>query len=188
MRVRSQPSSVGRRALLSSIPFAFLADTVLAQSATADGCPPAVLTPAQFGRMYNRLLGKWQLIAAKSTFLAGTPPRNPTGFIYSPAPDGAVAFTNENGTSVQKYDGTVYDASPTIPGTMLARVLHDEFTVENVLSRNGRITARNLQYYAPDGRLAIYVQRDVNEAGDKTPRAFMVYEKVPDSTKLWWQK
>ncbi len=76
-------------------------------------------------------------------------------------------------------------ASPTIPGTLLARVLHDEFTVENVLNRDGRITGRNLQVYAPDGTAAIDIQRD---AGEKTPRAFMLYERVSDSTMLWWER
>jgi hypothetical protein len=151
-------------------------------------CGPVALTPQQFDRMYMRLMGKWRLVPEKSTFFVGNPPKNPSSFIYTPAPEQALRFTNENGASVQKFDGKLYDGSPTIPGTMLARILHDEFTVENVLNRNGKVTARNMQIYAPNGMFAIYISRDVNDAGETTPRSFMLYEKVPDATRLWWEK
>lgn len=178
---------VKRRSFLGLLPFTLLPASSFAQPADPSACAPAALTPEQFDRMYKRLMGKWRLVPERSTFLVGTPPKNPSSFLYTPEPGKALGFTNENGKSVQTLDGKTYDASPTIPGTMLARVLHDEFTVENILSRNGRITGRNLQYYAPDGDRAIYISRDVNDAGDRTPRSFMLYEKVPDSTLLWWE-
>ena len=176
-----------RRHLLG-LPFALVPASALAGQSDGNACAPAAVTPEQFDRMYKRLMGKWRLVPEKSTFLVGGPPKNPSSFIYFPAPGNALGLTNENGTTVQKFDGKASDASPTIPNTMLARILLDEFTVENVLSRNGRITARNLQYYAPDGNRAIYISRNVNEAGDRAPGSFMLYEKVPDSTRLWWEK
>lgn len=179
-------SPLGRRGFLSLLPLALAPATSLA-AAPADACVPTPVTPEQFDRMYKRLMGKWRLVPEKSTFLTGGPPKNPSSFLYEPAPDQALKFTNENGASVARFDGKVYDAAPTIPGTRLARVLLDEFTVENVLHRGGRVTGRNLQYYLPDGRFAIYISRSVSEAGVVTPVSFMLYEKVPDTTQLWWE-
>src|SRR5262245_46764653 len=156
MNTLAHQSSVGRRGFLGLIGFTLVPAALFAENAgTGDG-GSVTLTPEQFDRMYKRLMGKWRLVPDKSTFFVGSAPKNPNSFIYTPAPDQALGFANENGASAAKFDGKLYDASPTIPGTMLARILHDEFTVENVLSRNGKVTARNLQYYAPNGAFAIY--------------------------------
>jgi hypothetical protein len=187
MSAQPRGSLVGRRRFVGLLPFTLLPAVSFAEAAPDTGCAPAALTPAQFDRMYKRLMGKWRLVPEKSTFFVGSAPKNPSSFVYAPAPDQALGMTNENGASVAKFDGQLYNAAPTIPGTMLARILHDEFTVENVLNRNGKVTARNLQYYLPDGAFALYVARDVNESGVVTPRSFMLYEKVPDSALLWWE-
>src|SRR5439155_24187596 len=142
---------------LALLPFA-----AAAESAPSEACGPAALTPEQFDRMYKRLMGKWRMNIAKSTFLTGNPPKNPSSFIYTAEPDNALGFKNENGKTAQKFDGKFTDASPTIPGTMLARVLLDEFTVENILMRNGKVANRNMQIYAPDGTVVIYISRAVS--------------------------
>src|SRR5258706_12050451 len=95
-------SSLGRRGFFSLLPLTLAPASSFAQTAASDGCAPAKLTPEQFERLYKRLTGKWRAVDAKSTFLVGGPPKNPSSFIYSPAPDGAVRFTTENGPSVQR--------------------------------------------------------------------------------------
>jgi hypothetical protein len=176
-----------RRDLLTWIPLAMLPSVATGQGGRAES-PAAALTPEQFDRMYKRLLGKWRMDLGKSTFMGAGAPKNPSSFIYTATPDLALEFTNENGYSAQKFDGKLYDGSPTIPGTMVSRTPTDEFTIEIVLSRNGTITNRNTQVYLPDGIRAIYISRSVNDAGERTPNGFHVYEKVPDTVKLWWEK
>src|SRR5438094_50592 len=99
------PSALGRRGFLSLLPLTFLPASSFAAGAPIDSCGPATLTPEQFDRMYKRLMGKWRMNIAKSTFLSGNSPKNPSSFLYTPEPGQALGFTNENGKTVQKFDG-----------------------------------------------------------------------------------
>jgi hypothetical protein len=189
MNTLSDLWSVGRRRFLCLLPLTLVPASSLAQTAASDGCAPAKLTAEQFERLYKRLVGKWRAVDAKSTFLVGGPPKNPSSFIYSSAPNGAIRFTTENGPSVQMYDGRPYDGHPTLPETLIARVVSDEFTIDNIMTskKTGKRTAHSTQIYAPDGNAMIYIGRSISNSGEEPPRLFQIFEKVPDSTTLWWE-
>src|SRR5262245_3873684 len=112
MSLPSDLSLVDRRSVLGLLSFALVPVSSLAANAEADSCAPATLTAEQFERMYKRLMGKWRLIPEKSTFFVGSAPKNPSSFIYTPAPEQGLGFTNENGPSISRFDGKLYNAAP----------------------------------------------------------------------------
>jgi len=184
MRIVQNRSLVGRRGFLALLPFAF----VPAAARAHDG-EPKKLTSEQMERLFKRLAGKWRSVHAKSAFLVGGPPENPISYIYSVAPNGGMTYTTENGPSVQMYDGKPYDAEPTIPGHTLSRVVLDEYTVDNIVTnkKTGKRSAHSTLMVSPDGTVINYIGRTISDSGEESPRSFQIFEKVPNTTLLWWE-
>jgi hypothetical protein len=163
--------------LLFAIPVVAIAQT----RTTAPSLTPNQLTPAEFDRLYTRAMGTWQLNKNKSTIFSGDNLGVPNGYIYAPTEDRrGVKFTSASGTSVQQWDGKAYGE-----GTTIARAPIDEFTIDNVVSRNGRRTARNTQVYAPDGKRVGYIVRRVDEQGHETIVSIVIFERVPEGTEIF---
>ena len=145
------------------------------------------LTDVQLNRLLDRMNGTWRANVAKSVDLQGTP-ASPTGFIYiKDAERKGIKFRTQDGESFQSLDGKPYPAQVSATST-IARLAIDEFTVENIVTRDGKRTSRNTAYFSPDGKVSMYITRDVNERGEETPRRFLFLEKVPDGTKVWAEK
>jgi hypothetical protein len=154
----------------------------LAQGRTTDpSLKPNRLTQEEFDRLYSRAMGTWRLNREKSTIFSGDTLGVPNGYIYSPTEDRkGVKFTSASGRSVQQWDGKAYGETTTI-----ARAPIDEFTIDNVVSRDRHRTARNTQVYAPDGKRVAYIVRRVNEQGQETIVSIVIFERVPEGTPVF---
>jgi hypothetical protein len=153
--------------------------------------PPASSTPslteAQLYRLLDRMNGTWRINPGKSANLTGAPSSS-GGFIYIKlAERKGIQFRTADGESFQGLDGKPYP-SQVSPMSAIARLPIDEFTVENRVWRDGRLTSRNTAYFSPDGKASMYITREVNERGEETPRNFLFLDKVPDGTKIWAEK
>ena len=164
----------------------FLVPLATASSAKARGQSLPPVSDAQRSRLLDRMAGTWRLNPDKSMFFVGTPPSSPSGpsgFIYSKADNNSIRWTTADGSSVQILDGKAYPGN--LPNQTVARALIDEFTVDNTIFTNGKPTARNTHFYAPDGKVMVFIARTINERGEENFASVRVYEKVPDGTPVW---
>lgn len=154
-----------------------------AQGTTEPSLTPGTLSPAEHARLLTRVVGTWRLNREKSIILNGDTLGVPNGYIYQPSADGkSVTFISNNGTSVQYYDGKAYGRDG---GNTIARAPLNEFTIDNVLGRNGRRSGRNTQMYSEDGTKAAYIVRRVDEQGVERVISVVLFEKVPDGTDVF---
>ncbi len=110
------------------------------------------LTDAQLNRLLDRMNGTWKANVDKSVDLLGTSAAS-AGFTYIKVPERkGIMFRTPEGESFQSLDGKPYKAQVGPNGTV-ARLAIDEFTVENIVTREGRRTGRNTAYFSPDGKV-----------------------------------
>jgi hypothetical protein len=145
---------------------------------------PAPLTDAEWGRLLDRLDGTWRLNLEKSTqFLPdGTATRPQTGgeHIYvKDAKRRGIGYKDATGESFQVLDGKPYPSQLMPQPTTVARWPIDEFTLENLVTRQGKPTSILMQFLAPDGQSKIIIGRSINEHGEQTPTAVSYFDKVP---------
>jgi hypothetical protein len=141
---------------------------------------PVSLSQEEFDRLHRRAMGTWRLNREKSTIFSGDTLSVPNGYVYRSTDDGkGVRFTNGTGTSVQQWDGKAYGDDSTI-----SRAPIDEFTIDNVVGRNGHRTGRNTQVYSPDGQRVAYIVRRVDERGQETIVSIVIFERVPEGTPV----
>ena len=74
-------------------------------------------------------------------------------------------YKSSGGESFQVLDGKPYASQLTPEPTTVARWPIDEFTLENVVSRQGRPTTILMQFLAPDGQSKTIVGRNIDEHG-----------------------
>src|SRR6266481_4901998 len=146
---------------------------------TAPGGTPNQLTPEEFERLMNRVMGTWILNRTKSTIMSGDTLGVLDRYVYERTEDRkGVKFTrgNEPTPIIQMYDGKPYG-----PATRtVARIPIDEFTIDNIIGANGRRQGRNTHLFSPDGTKSIYILRDVNEQGEETITSVVLFDRVPD--------
>ena len=148
---------------------------------------PAPLTDEQWDRLLERLDGSWQIDLEKSSYFLTAPPRNAGGgHIYvKDTRRRGITYKSASDESFQALDGRPYPFRLTPQPSTIARWPIDEFTVENVVTSQGKPTMILMQFLSPDGRSKIIVSRNIDEHGGQTPAFVMYWDKVPDGTEVW---
>jgi len=148
---------------------------------------PAPLTDAQWDRLLDRLHGTWRPNLEKSSYFLTAPPQTAGGgHIYvKDATRRGITYKSASGESFQVLDGKPYPSQLTPRPTTVARWPIDEFTVENVTTRQGEPRSILMQFLSPDGKSKIIVARNIDERGGQTPAAVTYWDKVPDGTEVW---
>ena len=149
---------------------------------------PAPLTDAQWNRLLDRLNGTWQHNLEKSNyyFLTAPPQTAGGGHIYvKDMTRRGITYKSAEGESFQVLDGKPYPSQLTPQPSTVARWPIDEFTVENMTTRQGKPTSILMQFLSPDGMSKIIVSRNIDEHGEQSPAAVMYWDKVPDGTEVW---
>jgi hypothetical protein len=170
--------------LLGIFPVASAQDRASTQPPAATAAPR--LSEAQMDRLYGRLMGTWRLNMEKSFFFTEKPPQLPYGYTYQRVGANGVRFTSSDGESVQYYDGKQYPLAD--HGRTVMRVPIDEFTVDNVITTNGKRSSQRTQYLSGDGKVMLSLSKVTNERGEEVPASFRILEKVPEGTPVFVPK
>ena len=142
---------------------------------------PAQLTDAQWSRLLDRLDGTWRLDLEKSVYFLGPPPQNSEDHIYvKDETRRGIMYKSSGGESFQALDGKPYPSQLKPEPTTVARWPIDEFTLENVTTRQGEPASILMQFFSPDGTSKIILARSIDERGNQTPSSAMYWNKVPD--------
>ena len=157
---------------------------VQAQEATAGTRDAPRLTADEFDRLYERITGIWARRPDKSTYTRSAP-SDRLYVIYEAAGDRAIKYTNRlflpdgrqtTTSSSQVLDGRDY---PTAPDSdrAIARLPLNEFTVDTMARRAGKLTGRNTQFFSADGQRMSIIVRNVDEDGEHLIQ-ISVFDKV----------
>lgn len=140
----------------------------------------AQIPDTQIDKLYARVIGTWELNLAKSSYPNGGAPKKQT--IYYEKLDGAArgikfseTIVNAEGkeqkiASNQYLDGREYGG--------LARVPVDEFNMDTLGKRDGKITTRNTANFTPDGKVMTFTYRSVAADGNETVTRVQVFDRV----------
>ena len=144
---------------------------------------PAPLTDAQWGRLLDRLDGRWRLNLEKSIYYLSPAPQNVSEHIYvKDETRRGIAYISGGRESFQVLDGTPSTMQPAPQQSTVARWPIDEFTVENVTTSEGKPRSILMQFLSPDGMTKIIVGRSIDEHGGQTPTSVRYWDKIPDDS------
>jgi len=157
---------------------------IVASAQSGSGGPtidprPAPLSDEQWSRLLDRLDGIWRMDLEKSINFLGPPAQTAGEHTYiKDETRRGITYKSSGGESFQVLDGKPYASQLTPEPTTVARWPIDEFTLENVVSRQGRPTTILMQFLAPDGQSKSIVGRNIDEHGGQTPATVTYWNKV----------